>query len=178
MKEYDEDLVLDFSQVKEGFEVIAKGIYEAYIFDVVKGTSVNNEPKLDITFKFSEGPYKGRMLWLHPSLQPQSLWRIKRMISSVGTKLDLTGEIKVSQIIKTLKNAPCRIIVDCNPEKDFPNKITDVLSSRGGMKSYESETEIKNKSKAKTDIHSDNVEKKGKEKEVREEELSEVDLPE
>ncbi|MBA7585660.1 hypothetical protein ES708_27647 [subsurface metagenome] len=44
------------------------------------------------------------MLWMHPSLQ----------------------------IIKALQNKPCRIIVDCDPKKDFPNSVTDVLPGRGG----------------------------------------------
>jgi len=176
--ENNDDLVVDFSAVKEGFETIAKGIYEAFFFDLVKGMSVNNNPKLDITFKISEGPYKGRMLWLHPSLQPQSLWRIKRILSSVGTKLELTGKIKVSQIINALKNRPCRIIVDCDPKKDFPNSVTDVLPSRGGVLGTESsepnlkdeeELEVEKKEKPKTDYI-------GK-KESVEEELTEEDLP-
>lgn len=180
----NEDLILDFSQVKEGFEAIAKGIYEAYFFDLVKGMSVNNAPKLDITFKISEGPYKGRMLWLHPSLQPQSLWRIKRILSSVGTKLELTGKVKVSQIINALKNKPCRIIVDCDPRKDFPNSVTDVLPSRGDTGFGGVESKVKDESKVKTGTYSEDIEKKEekeKKQEVqdfeREEELSEEDLP-
>jgi len=173
MKDIEEDLVVDFSGVKDGFEAIAKGIYEAYFFDLVKGMSVNNYPKLDITFKISEGPYKGRMLWLHPSLQQQSLWRIKRILSSVGTKLELTGDVRVSQIINELKNRPCRIIVDCDPKKDFPNSVTDVLPSRGGVESVSDEPKIEEKTEIKTGTSSEYIEKK----EPREEELTEEDLP-
>lgn len=167
MAEYEEDLVLDFSQVKDGFEAIPKGIYSSYFFDLVKGMSVNNNPKLDITFKISEGAYKGRLLWMHPSLQPQSLWRIKRLLVAVGTTLELTGDIKVSQIIHALENKPCRIIVDCDETKDFPNKVTDVLParSRPGAGTIADEPVVKSESKVKTKVK-ENIE-----------ELSEDDLP-
>lgn len=181
MTNYEEDLVVDFSQVKEGFEAIAKGIYGAYFFDVTPGVSVNNAPKLDITFKISEGPYKGRILWMHPSLQPQSLWRIKRILSSIGANLELTGKVKVSQIVNALKNKSCRVIVDCDPGKDFPNTVTDILPSRSAVVSDESEPELAKspESKTATPTYSDYVKKREKEKEkdVAEEELTDDDLP-
>lgn len=173
----NDDLIVDFSGVKDGFEPIAKGIYDAYFFELIEGMSQNNAPKLDITFKISEGPYKGRYQWMHPSLQPQSLWRIKRILSSVGTKLELTGKVKVSQIIKSLKSKPCRIIVDYNPKKDFPNSVTDVLPSRGDVGLDEPELKIKKKAESEYIEKKEKDESKVEEKEVREEELSEEDLP-
>jgi len=179
MTVYDDDLVVDFSNVKSGFETIPKGIYSAYIFDVVKGMSANSLPKLDITFKISEGEYKGRQLWIHPSLSPKSLWKIKKYLVAVGTTLDLSAGVKVSQIINTLQNKPCRIVVNCIPQNDFPNEITDVLPSREG-----SNNEISRVAQDEPDIPQEKIKKETKVEEqinkkevVKEQQLSDDDLP-
>ena len=179
----DDDLVLDFSQVSDNYEAIPKGVYPAYFFDVQKGLSQNKEPKLIIIFKISDGPYKGRQLWMNPSLQQQSLFRIKKLAKTIGSTLNFEGGVKVSQIIATLINQPCRIMLDCDKTLQFPNSVVEVLPPRGG-ETFPTYSRIKKettteKSSVPEEVEKTQVEKIGSKNLEKEktEELTENDLP-
>lgn len=126
---------IDFTGVKEGFEIIPEGKYPATLekWEYFPTAKSSGEPYVALTFHIIEGEFEGRKLWRNYSLQKQSLWAIKRTAVRLGSDPDmLNGPLDLDDFLPDLVGAPCVVDVGIHPYNDEDrNDVKDVLSVTG-----------------------------------------------
>ena len=74
-------MFIDFSQVQDGFDLIPEGPVDGRLASVSQKVGQSSgKPYLEWIFDVTDDDYPGRKLYFNTSLQPQSLWSLKRML--------------------------------------------------------------------------------------------------
>lgn len=120
---------IDFTGVSTEMEAVPPNYYHATVFEASVGPSKSSgQPTLFLQFSISEGEYAGRRLFDNPSLQPQSLWRVKRTLIALGydAVADLEGAIEL--VPADLIGLPCVLAVEADVYQGQPRaRVTRVL---------------------------------------------------
>lgn len=104
-------LIVDFTGVSTGPEVIPEGTYNARVFDVELRTSANSgSPYINWTFRIDGGEYDGRRLFFVTSLRKDALWNLKRTLKALRFEGNLDGQVDLGDLDNFL-GRQCRIVV-------------------------------------------------------------------
>ncbi len=145
----DDSLVLDLGGVEEDqpeFELIPAGTYDAIIENAeYKKSKASGNPMISWTFRLSQPPYEGRLMFYHTVLNKDSgLRRLKRLLLRCVPEIEM-GEFKPAQFCDEgiALNRPCRIKIRVATRKNRDtgrseptNQITDVLGPSEEATSY------------------------------------------
>lgn len=83
-------ITLNLADVQTELEAIPAGNYDVVIASCIEGMSkTSNQPMLTMKLRVEGGNYDGRMLFDHFSLQPQALWKLKRLMGALGFGADV-----------------------------------------------------------------------------------------
>ena len=75
--------------VGDEMEVLPAGAYNATAYEWEQRFGRDSgQPYISLTFQIASGDYSGRKLWSNYSLQPQSLWALKRFLITAGITED------------------------------------------------------------------------------------------
>lgn len=74
----------DFSNVSDGFELMPKGEYPCFLFDVNLKETRNGDDMYVLILKVAEGEYKGRQLFYNLPVMPSTMWKIKETLETFG----------------------------------------------------------------------------------------------
>ena len=74
----------DFSNVSDGFELLPKGEYTCFLFDVYHKETKNGDDMYVLVLKVAEGEYKGRQLFYNLPVMPSTMWKIKETLEILG----------------------------------------------------------------------------------------------
>lgn len=74
----------DFSNVSDGFELMPKGEYSCFLFDVYHKETRNGDDMYVLVLKVAEGEYKGRQLFYNLPVMPSTMWKIKETLEILG----------------------------------------------------------------------------------------------
>ena len=104
-------LIIDFTGVSTGPEVIPEGTYNARVFEAELRTSVNSgSPYINWTFRIDGGEYDGRRLFFVTSLRKDALWNLKRTLKALRFEGNLDGQVDLGDLDNFL-GRQCRIVV-------------------------------------------------------------------
>lgn len=105
---------IDFSNVKDGFEPMPAGKYEAVLTAYeMKIAKQSNSPYVALTFDISEPEYEGRKAWRNFSLQPQALWALKQALVAMGIDREsLSGEVDLDEVLQGAVGLNCILELD------------------------------------------------------------------
>lgn len=131
---------VDFSGVSTSFEVLEEGLYPGKLadFKYVAVSKSSGKPYYQLEFDITEP--EGRKAWRNYSLQPQSLFAIKRALIILGAdEDDLEGEIDLDEVLPQLIGADCTLalVIDNEYDPDEPrNKVAKILPAGAGVLPY------------------------------------------
>ena len=74
----------DFSNVSDGFELMPKGEYPCFLFDVNLKETKNGDDMYVLVLKVAEGEHKGRQLFYNLPVMPSTMWKIKETLETFG----------------------------------------------------------------------------------------------
>ncbi len=126
---------VDFSSTndKTGFDPLEPGYYTGRIKEISQEVGKNSgKPYLKFTLALDpdadRSVQKGRMAWTNFSLQPNALWRLKKLLVDLGEdKSALEGEFEFDP--NTLLGTEVVIQLD-SPDAGYSNnKVTNVFGS-------------------------------------------------
>jgi hypothetical protein len=105
-------LRIDFTNTGDSFEPLAKGVYNATIFNAeVREAKDSGQPYINWDFVIQGGDADGRHAWYMTSLQPQSLWKLKQNLVKIGVPAEsLAGTFDLD--LEALFGRPVRIVID------------------------------------------------------------------
>ena len=122
----DNGLVLDFTDVSDGFELLPEGKYNGVIFGAeVKTNKAGDGKYINWTIKIPNGPNKGRQFWYSTSLKPNALWKVKAVLKALGVEVP-KGEFNID--FNELLGKPCTfslIVGEWNGEER--NEVDDIF---------------------------------------------------
>ena len=106
-------LRVDFTNVESGFEPIPEGEYEATVYSCeVKTGQTSGQPYLNWQFKLQGGEFDGRRVFYITSLQPQSLWNLKKLLIALGYNAeDLKGSLDLEPIMAEVPGIECVVVI-------------------------------------------------------------------
>ena len=106
-------LRVDFTNVESGFEPIPEGEYEATVYSCeVKTGQTSGQPYLNWQFKLQGGEFDGRRVFYTTSLQPQSLWNLKKLLIALGyNSEDLKGSLDLEPIMAEVPGIECVVVI-------------------------------------------------------------------
>ena len=106
-------LRVDFTNVGSGFEPIPDGEYEATVYSCeVKTGQTSGQPYLNWQFKLQGGEFDGRRVFYTTSLQPQSLWNLKKLLIALGYNAeDLKGSFDLEPIMSEVPGMECVVVI-------------------------------------------------------------------
>ena len=121
------------------FLPLEPGDYVARVFEIEERESQKGNPYLRFTFKLEE-PFQRRRLWFNLTLIPETMWRVRQVMSRVEGRdpTDYIGEGEIDE--KTLLGS--RIVLSVGPpNEEFGdgtiNEVLDIWGLEGppgGMK--------------------------------------------
>lgn len=80
---------IDFGSVEDSFSPIEPGTYPVIVEQVeMRMGKTSNQPYLNWEFTVTEGEFEGRKLWYTTSLQPNALFNLKGLLSTLGVLED------------------------------------------------------------------------------------------
>ncbi len=108
---------LDFTNVTDGFELIPKGIYNVYVFEMKEGTSGAGNDTMKLILKVADGEYKGRQIWTNLTFVESAMFKIREFLQACGSTvpkkaldIDFTKcigkKLKVEVVHRTSKEKP------------------------------------------------------------------------
>lgn len=77
----------DFSNVNDGFELLPKGEYSCFLFDVYHKETKNGDDMYVLVLKVAEGEHKGRQLFYNLPVMPSTMWKIKETLEILGCEV-------------------------------------------------------------------------------------------
>jgi len=79
-----------------GFELLPKGNYPCFVYDMTAGESENNNPKAEVVLKIAKGEHKGRQLWVNLTFTKKAWWKVVEFLKAVGIdpENDLPKDVK------------------------------------------------------------------------------------
>lgn len=77
----------DFTNVSDDFEILPKGKYVVYLFDVDLKKTQKKDDMYVLILKVAEGEYKGRQLFFNLPVMPQTMWKIKETLEAFGVEV-------------------------------------------------------------------------------------------
>lgn len=77
-------LAVDMTGVEAGGKSIPDGNYEAEIVEVTEEESSNGNEQLKVVWQITDGKMKGTKIFDWVSLTPQSLWRLRGLLETIG----------------------------------------------------------------------------------------------
>jgi hypothetical protein len=107
---------IDFSGSDEN---VPAGWYPVVVKSAKKGKSHAGNDKVSLACAITEGPYKGRFLYLHLSLVPKALWKTRKHLKNMGIEVGDDGSFKLSP----------SLLVD----REFDAEVTDRSAEFGGI---------------------------------------------
>lgn len=125
---------IDFTGVETSFKPLDEGIYPAQLagWKFEEASKSSGKPYMTLEFDVEAEGSTGRKAWLIQSLQPQSLWRLKKTLIILGADEDsIDGELDLEEdVLPGLKGNKCSLalIIDKEYDADEPrNKVAKVL---------------------------------------------------
>lgn len=110
-------IVVNLEGVKTSLDVIPDGKYPAKFSKYTFGMSKANQPKVDLEYIFDndggdDNPAAGRKAFVNASLQPQALFKIKKILIDMGTDPEsLEGQVDLEQALAACVGADTMIKV-------------------------------------------------------------------
>lgn len=77
---------VNFEGVK-AFKTIAEGQYKLKITSAERGTTDNDNEKIDWEFEVANGPSAGSKLWTTTTLTDKSLWKLRELLEAAGQEV-------------------------------------------------------------------------------------------
>lgn len=121
---------LSFKAEDSAFAQIAKGTYEASVFEYsMEKSKKTNGPMIKWTLKIQEDPYLGRLLWQYTVLEGKGTFGLTQLLDATGVEYDKDDEGNVSFDPDDVVGLPVRIVVEEDEYDGRPtNKIKKILS--------------------------------------------------
>lgn len=77
----------DFSNVSDGFELLPKGDYPCFLFDVNHKETKKGDDMYVLVLKVADGHHKGRQLFYNLPVMPSTMWKIKETLETFGMEV-------------------------------------------------------------------------------------------
>lgn len=77
----------DFSNVSDGFELLPKGDYPCFLFDVNHKKTQKGDDMYVLVLKVADGEHKGRQLFYNLPVMPSTMWKIKETLETFGMEV-------------------------------------------------------------------------------------------
>jgi len=74
-------------KTKGEFEPIPEGRYDLNVEKAELGQAETGNPMIKVTYKITDGTYKGRLVWDNFVLIPNSYWKLKTFLEASGSAL-------------------------------------------------------------------------------------------
>ena len=110
---------MDFTGV-DTFELLPKGEYVCYAFDVDHRETRNGNDMYVLILKIAEGEHKGRQLFYNLPVMKQTMWKIKETLENFG--LEVPSNV-VEVDFDELLGKKCIAIVDHRVANEGKRKV-------------------------------------------------------
>lgn len=110
--DYDIDINVDFSEVKDDGGVFPPGKYMCTVSSAVAGRSKAGQPKIDVRYMIEGGEFDQRQILDTISFHPNKLAYTKRILAALG--LDMSRPItgKLGELAETILGSRCLVITE------------------------------------------------------------------
>jgi hypothetical protein len=130
--------LIDFSQVKDTFEAVPRGEYDATLTGVryveKTATSKGDYLKLEFTLE-DDGEFSGRKQWKNCRLLPEALWVYKKYMIALGSDAELFDTaFDVEEEAREHIGDACVLVVGQEPDqrnKDVMRNVIDDIRAAG-----------------------------------------------
>jgi len=108
---------LDFTNVTDGFELLPKGTYPVYVFELQEKTATTGNEMIKVILKVADGEFKGRQIWTNLVFVETALFKIREFLVACGATVPkktvdidfnkcIGKKVKVEVIHRTTKEKP------------------------------------------------------------------------
>lgn len=106
-------MVIKINQIKkeheeqqDEFELIDKGEYPCFVYDLEGKESSNGNPMIEVVLKIAKGEYKNRQLWTYLTLTAKAWFKVEEFFEAVGYDIDdLPEEVETpEQVVAHIKD--------------------------------------------------------------------------
>lgn len=126
--------MVDFANVADGFEPIPEGTYVARkTGHELKDSKSSQYQYYSVEYTIDEGEFADRKVWDNYSLNPKSLFAMKKALVALGA--EFTGEDDTDDLWDEVDGAECRLVVKQRTYEDpdsgeskIQNDIKSVLA--------------------------------------------------
>lgn len=117
-------LDLDFTGVASEFPTMPIGVYPVRVDEKpeVAPSKKSGEPQVNFVFNVIDPDFEGMKLFLHCSLQPQALWKLRKALNALGVETP-DGPIKLNLGDLLGREALAQVT-----QEEYKGKIKNALS--------------------------------------------------
>lgn len=78
---------LDFTNTEDGFTLIPKGVYPAFVFSIEEKVSTTGNDMLKVVLKIADGEFKGRQIFTSLVFVEAAMFKIKEFLTACGVNV-------------------------------------------------------------------------------------------
>lgn len=124
-------MILDFTGVSSGFEVLPEGIYEGEVKKVeLKTNKAGDGQYLNFEWEVIDEEGKAKKVWDIASLKPQALWKLKSVLDAFGMQADGSVELEPEDFVG--QQAQLKLKIDTYQGKE-KNVIEEIKGFDGAV---------------------------------------------
>ena len=100
------------------FEPVPTGRYNVKVYHAEVGKTLEKKDVIKITYTITSGPQEKKKFFDQAVITPASLWKVKTLLTVVGSSLADSTNVELDDIVEDLKDKPLSVHVEVTKNED------------------------------------------------------------